>query len=356
MRSQKVFFLSSFLFLVVFALWWLKLPAPFFNNNQNRREIVVEDDNQNGYLVPTEQAVVPFQELTVPHLRARNYQSSLGELQEVGRNNDFISYLTNYDSDGLRIEALLTEPVGEKPINGWPAIIFIHGYIPPTEYRTREKYVDYVNSLARSGFVVLKIDLRGHGNSEGEASGAYYSANYIIDALNARSALENAEFVDGKRIGLWGHSMAGNVVLRSLASRPEIRAAVIWAGAVFSYEDWQEFGLSDGSYRPPNMLSNRQEQRRQLFAAHGEFSRESEFWRQVAATNYLADLKGAIQLHHAVNDDVVNVEYSRGLKTLLEQAGVTHEFYEYSSGGHNLIGSSFSQAMARTIDFFKKNL
>lgn len=314
-------------------------------------------DEQNlNTLVVEGSSTLPFQELTIPHLRNRTYQSQLGNLQEVGRNNDFISYLTSYDSDGLRIEALLTEPVGEKPINGWPAIVFIHGYIPPTEYKTREKYVDYVNSLARSGFVVLKIDLRGHGNSEGEASGAYYSADYIIDALNARAALASAEFVDGERIGFWGHSMAGNVVLRSLASRPEIRAAVIWAGAVFSYEDWQEFGLSDGSYRPPGMLTNRQEYRRSLFATHGEFSVESEFWQQVAPTNYLTDLQGAIQLHHAVNDDVVSVEYSRGLKTLLEQAGVTHEFYEYSSGGHNLIGSSFSQAMVRTIDFFKKHL
>lgn len=328
----------------------------FTTSNQDGRGRARSGDDQIFRLVRAEQTTLPFQELTIPYLRERNYLSQLGEMQEVARNNDFISYLTSYDSDGLRVEALLTVPTGEKPIGGWPAIVFIHGYIPPEQYRTREKYVDYVNGLARSGFVVLKIDLRGHGNSEGEASGAYYSSDYIIDALNARAALAATDFVDGERIGMWGHSMAGNVVLRSLASRPEIPAAVIWAGAVFSYSDWQELGLSDGSYRPPGMLSNRQERRRQLFATHGEFNVESEFWRQVAATNYLTDLQGAIQLHHAINDDVVSVEYSRDLTTLLERAGVTNEFHEYSSGGHNLTSPSFSQAMERTVEFFRREL
>ena len=317
-------------------------------------QVYQADEKSLSAPVIDESLALPFQELTIPYLRKRTYQSQLGNLQEVSRNNNFISYLTSYDSDGLRIEALLTKPVGDAPTGGWPAIIFIHGYIPPTEYRTREKYVDYVNSLASSGFVVFKIDLRGHGNSEGEAGGAYYSSDYIIDALNARAALEGTDFVDARRIGLWGHSMAGNVVLRSLVSRPEIKAAVIWAGAVFNYEDWRELGLNDGSYRPSGVLSNRQEQRRLLFTTHGEFSTESEFWQQVVATNYLTDLKGAIQLHHAVNDSVVSVDYSRGLATLLEQAGVDHEFHEYRSGGHNLTGSSFSQAMFRTIEFFKK--
>lgn len=220
---------------------------------------------------------VPFQELTIPYLRERTYQSQLSDLQVVARHPDFTTYLTSYDADGLRIEALLTEPTGVRPAAGWPGLVFIHGYIPPAQYRTRERYVDYVTALARSGFVVLKIDLRGHGNSEGEASGAYYSADYIIDTLHAYAALAAADFVDATRIGLWGHSMAGNVVLRSLASRPAIPAAVIWAGAVFSYEDWQQWGLNDGSYRPPGVLSDRQERRRQLFATHGEFNSASVF-------------------------------------------------------------------------------
>ncbi len=299
---------------------------------------------------------IPFFELTIPYLRQRNYTSQLGDLTPLTSTVKYASFLTSYTSDGLKINGLITKPAGQPPAGGWPAIVFIHGYIPPTQYRTQEKYVEYVNALASNGFVVFKIDLRGHGNSEGEASGAYYSSDYIIDTLNAYTALQSADFVDPNRIGLWGHSMAGNVIMRSVAVKPTIPAAVIWAGAVYSYQDFTQFGIQDNSYTPPGMTTQRQRRRQELFTTHGTFSPQSPFWFQVAPTNYLADFQTAIQIHHAQNDDVVKVEYSRNIAELLKQAGVSHEFFEYQSGGHNLTGSSFTTAMQRTVDFFKIHL
>ncbi len=72
-----------------------------------------------------------FQEITIPYLRARIYQSKLGEMQRVYDYLSYTEYLTSYDSDGLKINGLLTKPTGEVPAGGWPAIVFVHGYIPP---------------------------------------------------------------------------------------------------------------------------------------------------------------------------------------------------------------------------------
>lgn len=299
---------------------------------------------------------LPFREMTIPYLREREYKSSLGSLETFSQNQNYTSYLTSYDSDGLKINGLLTKPTGQQPSGGWPAIIFIHGYIPPTFYQTTTQYSDYVDYLARNGFVVFKIDLRGHGNSEGESSGAYYSSDYIIDALNAYSALQSSDFVNPQKIGLWGHSMAGNVVLRSLASSPNIPAAVIWAGAGYTYSDLAAYGIDDNSYRPPQISSERARKRQELFDTYGQFDEESLFWQQVAPTNYLKDLKSAIQINHAINDDVVSIEYSRNLKNLLEKASIPIELNEYSSGGHNINGISFTQAMQKTVEFFRDTL
>jgi uncharacterized protein len=299
---------------------------------------------------------MPFSEMTIPSLRARSYTSSLGERQMVSENNSYTSYLTSYTSDGLKINGLLTIPKGEKPKNGFPAIVFIHGYIPPTQYATLERYTDYVDYLARNGFIVFKIDLRGHGNSQGEAGGGYYGSDYVVDALNAYAALQSSDFVNPKAIGLWGHSMAGNITLRSLAARPDIPAAVIWAGAVYSYTDQLKYGINDNSYRPTGTNARNMQRRRLLFEKYGSPSAQSVFWKQVAPTNYLNDLKGAIQLDHAVDDDVVNIGYSQDLNTLLDKTSVPHELYEYPSGGHNISGSSFTQAMEHTVAFFKKYL
>jgi dipeptidyl aminopeptidase/acylaminoacyl peptidase len=100
----------------------------------------------------------------------------------------------------------------------------------------------------------------------------------------------------------------------------------------------------------------RQNRRRDLFEKVGSPSAQSSFWRQVAPVYYLDDLKGAVGLFHAINDDVVNIGYSRDLVTELEKASVSHEFHEYTSGGHNIDGASFVSAMQDTVEFYDRYL
>jgi len=294
----------------------------------------------------------PFQELTIPYLQNRNYSSKIGELQENDTFESYKSYLTNYISDGLQINALLTVPTTQQPEGGYPAIVFVHGYIPPSLYKTEQNYASYVDYFARRGFVVFKIDLRGHDESEGEAGGAYYSGDYVVDVLHAYIALQNFDQVNKNKIGLWGHSMAGNIVIRAMAAMPSIPKVVIWAGAVYTYSDFAEFRISDESYRPPSDDSTRRQKRDELFQTHGQFDPDSWFWQQVPATNYLADITGEIQIHHAVNDDVVAIGYSRRLDEILDSTTIPHELFEYTTGGHNITGSAFTQAMQRSVEFY----
>jgi uncharacterized protein len=294
-----------------------------------------------------------FQEMTIPYLKNRPYKSNLTDLNQALETSEYTGYLTSYESDGLTINGLLTIPKGKVPADGFPAAVFVHGYISPNSYQTLENYNSFVDYLTRQGLVVFKIDLRGHADSEGEASGAYYSGDYVVDVLNAYSALEQAEFVNKEKIGLWGHSMAGNVVLRAMVAKPSIPKVVILAGAVYTYEDFVEFGIDDDSYRPPATDSPRRQRREQLFNTYGEFDSNSWFWQQVPATNYLDGVMGEVQIHHAINDNVVDIEYSRNLHDILNQAGIINQLFEYQSGGHNLTGATFNQAMQRSAKFFK---
>ncbi len=319
-------------------------PSPIIEDNSS---IQTQLENSEPFL---------FQDMTIPYLREKAYEGALTSLEEVSSNSDYMSYRTTYISDGLTIYAQITKPANAMPEGGFPAIIFVHGYIPPARYQTFSNYASYVDALARSGFVVFKIDLRGHGESEGEPSGAYYSGDYVVDILNARAALRVTEFVNPEKIGLWGHSMAGNVGLRSFVVARDMPAISLWSGAVYTYEDLGKYGISDASYQPPDMNSERQKRREMLREMYGEFDKNSEFWSQVVPINYLDDVRGAIQLNHAVDDDVVNSGYSRDLNILLDNTDIVHEFNEYSSGGHNLSGSTFTRAMNDTIKFFHEHL
>jgi len=133
-------------------------------------------------------------------------------------------------------------------------------------------------------------------------------------------------------------------------------AVSIWAGAVYTYTDFSQYRIDDNSYQPPSQDSETRRKRNELFETHGSFDPQSSFWKQVPMTNYLADIKGAIQLNHVTNDPVVSVDYSRNLNKILEGTNIEHELNEYPIGGHNFTGSAFTQAMQNTVEFYKRNL
>ena len=143
------------------------------------------------------------------------------ETLEPGPN--YYRYIAYYLSEGLKIYGLLTVPYGQMPPTGWPAIVFNHGYIPPEVYRSTERYIAYVDQLARSGYIVFRIDYRGHDRSDGDATGAYGNPGYLVDVLNAVSALQAFPQADPQRIGMWGHSMGGYLTLRAMVISPAIQ-------------------------------------------------------------------------------------------------------------------------------------
>jgi dipeptidyl aminopeptidase/acylaminoacyl peptidase len=249
-------------------------------------------------------------------------------------------------------------PYGEQPAEGWPAIVFNHGYIPPDVYRTTERYIAYVDWLARSGYIVFRIDYRGHDRSEGEATGAYGNPGYSADVLNAATALQSFPQADPNRIGMWGHSMGGYLTLRSMVISPQIKAGVIWAGVVASYPDllyrWRRLG-SGMTPTPFPATSGARRWRQEWVELYGSPEENPDFWNSVSANSYLADLSGPLQLHHGTADDSVPLEFSQILYQQLQQAGKTVEYYEYPGDDHNL-SNSFGVAMQRTIEFFDRYL
>lgn len=308
--------------------------------------------------VTAEPAFDPGNELTIDALLELEIEGSqITFEQELAKGANYSRYIASYLSEGNRIRGLLTVPFGIAPEGGFKAIVFNHGFIPPTTYRTTERYVAYVDLLAQAGFVVFKIDMRGHDTSEGEPSGSYFSPGYTIDAISALKSLQTLDFIDPQGIGMWGHSMAGNLTLRAMLIEPDIKAGVIWAGAVYSYDDMTRYAISDPSFTPS--VSQQSPSLRRgavLREAYGQPNTAEPFWQAVSLTMHIDLLQHPLQLHHAINDDVVNVGYSRDLAAVLSEHGKPHEFYTYEGGGHNISSPYFDSAMRRTIDFFRANL
>lgn len=287
--------------------------------------------------------------MSIAGLRQGNYPGGKFIIEEqLANGTNYEQYIVSYLSEGLKIYGLLTVPLDEKPADGWPAIIFIHGYIPPAQYSTTDNYPTYQARLANAGFVTFKPDLRGHGNSEGQPVSAHYSEKYVVDTLYAINYLKNYPEVNPDRIGYWGHSNGGEIGLRTILISDDIKVASFWAGVVGSYIDmFETYNDKIGFLR--NVTST------ELVMEHGLPSTNPQFWNQLDPYNFLDDIHIPIELQHGTADESVPVELSLSLKNALENLNKYVTYYQYPGADHN-ISQNVSTAFERSIKFYRSNL
>ena len=301
----------------------------------------------------TPQPTPTFYPLMVEGMRQRVYPGSeITVEKQLNPGSNYTQQIVSYRSEGLKIYALLTIPNGKPPASGWPVILFNHGYIPPKDYRTTERYVAYVDAIARSGYIVFKSDYRGHGSSEGQARGGYSVPDYTVDVLNGLASVKRLPYADPQRIGMWGHSMGGHITLRSMVTTQDVKVGVIWGGVVAPYADL----LYNWHPTPPATLSSGATGWRGGFSAQfGTPEENPDFWAAISPSTYLKDLSGPLQLHHAEGDEEVPVAFSKNLFAQAQQAGLNVELYLYPGDNHN-ISANFALAMQRSIAFFDRYL
>jgi uncharacterized protein len=297
--------------------------------------------------------------LDILSMREADYTvSTITKEEKLTATTTYDSYIVSYLSDGFKVYALLTIPKSEKPKEGFPVIIFNHGFIPPKEYKTTEKYEAYVDFFARQGYIVFKSDYRGNGKSEGEASGPYFSENYHRDVLNAVQSIKHLSEANPNAIGMWGHSMGGNITMRSIVvNNKDIKAAVLWAPVAASYNTmFSNFFTKHETRDGVAIAEERRKRREELIKKYGTPETNPAFYNSVDPTNFLQFVTTPVQIHHGTADETVDITLSKELNTLFKKQNKFVEYYEYIGGNHNLSGAAFDIGMGRAKVFFAKYL
>ncbi len=175
-------------------------------------------------------------------LMSHGFQTNFGtiDVQEVAIVDEF---------GGYQVVGKLFRPVDATLFSPAPAVLGLHGY-------NNDKDVQRGTALelARAGFVVLVIDQIGHGDSEGSLTW------YLQGADNAYKWLAGLPFVNGDKMGIYGHSMGYIVAEQVALANPDHDALIFQSfgplphnfslthNVLHIWAEWEEFFTFGGIY------------------------------------------------------------------------------------------------------------
>ena len=214
-------------------------------------------------------------------------------------------------AEGAVMSGLLYRPPGLSETRRAPAVLLSHGYI-----NTREMQSPFAIELSRRGFVVLAMDMTGHGGSGGNVGAAGFGGP------SALAFLRSQPFVDKNQIGLAGHSMGGGPVLAAARSATDGYRAVALVGS------------APGLFGPPADVSpDFPRNLNVVFGGLDEFA--ALMWRTPKGTDLPRSekLKAVFGVATSVEPGRIYGNPALGTARRLDLPHVTHPWEHFSSGG-----------------------
>ncbi|MBI5305834.1 MAG: prolyl oligopeptidase family serine peptidase [Chloroflexi bacterium] len=298
--------------------------------------------------------------LAIDTLRSQNYRGGQIKItQTLASDEAFQRVLFEYPSDNLRITGMMNIPRGAGP---FPVVILNHGYFKPSEYKTGDGTLRAADNFARRGYLTLASDYRCYAGSQCGANPIY--VGYAVDVLSLIGALPSLSYADTSRIGIWGHSMGGQITLRVLTLNNSIKVASLY-GALTG-DDEVHYCWLYGCRTPLVTPAPRDSQAFQDLLPRSlegmptpsanSNARLHDIFLRSSPSRYLQYVDAAVIIHHGEKDEIVPREWSVQLSDALNARGKPVSMYLYPDAGHVFTGWDWQLFMARTLAFFDEQL
>ncbi|MBC7895778.1 MAG: DPP IV N-terminal domain-containing protein [Cytophagaceae bacterium] len=195
-------------------------------------------------------------------------------------------------------------------------------------------------ALAELGFVVVAIDGMGTPGRSKAFHDAYYGRmgdNTIPDQVaGIRELAQRYRFIDGEKVGIWGHSGGGFAT----------------AAAMFRHPDFFDVGIAEsGNHDNRNYEDDWGERYQGLLTRNGN----TDNYAAEANQTYAKDLKGKLLLAHGGMDDNVPPYNTTLVVDALIKAGKDFDLLMLPNARHGY-GSDSNYMMRRRWDYFVTNL
>lgn len=139
--------------------------------------------------------------------------------------------------NGKRLTATVhyPSPLPERKQANLPVVVICHGFTS-NRIGVDRLFVKTAQELSSKGFVVLRFDYAGCGESEGN-----YGENCFEDLLDQTyAAVSYASQLDGvnsSQITLLGHSLGGAVAVHSAVRDPRVKHLILWSAVGRPFND-----------------------------------------------------------------------------------------------------------------------
>ncbi|TAJ79236.1 alpha/beta fold hydrolase, partial [bacterium] len=131
-----------------------------------------------------------------------------------------------FSSDGLKLSGIVHIPADLRPGERRPAFLVLHGFGGNKEGRGS---IVIAEQLAQWGYVTMRFDFRGCGESEGER-GRILCLDQVADTSNAVTYMASRPEVDPERIALVGSSFGAAVAIYTGGADRRVAAVISCGG------------------------------------------------------------------------------------------------------------------------------
>lgn len=236
----------------------------------------------------------------------------------------------SFENEGQKLYGFLHLPGDPGP---HPAVALLHGF-GGNHIEPHALFPKAARALASAGIAALRFDFRGSGDSEGLFQDASIQTE-IDDAHAGIEFLRVQPQVDATRLALLGLSLGGLVAACAAASRPDIRALVLWSAVAHL----GELFMASSS---PNRLEHLEQHG---YTDAGGLALGRDFVQQamtVDPVTSLASWGGPVLIAHGTADATVPLDHAYRYKTA---AGDRAELMLLDGADHVFSGLPWEEAV-----------
>lgn len=240
------------------------------------------------------------------------------------------------------LRAMMIKPPDFDPSRRYPVIVY--GYGGPHGHMVRDHWRFFRNLwnqlLAERGYIVFSVDSRGadhRGKRFEDEIFQRFGDVEVADHAAAVSYLRRLPFVDPDRIGIWGWSYGGTLVVLSLLDTEDVYRCGI---AVAPVTDWH---LYDTHYT-------------ERYLGHPD-AEPDVYDRASVLSRDPRGLNESLLLVHGMADDNVFLRHTLSLVEELQDAGTQFDLMLYPGKTHLIAGKRTTYHLYGTIlDYLENHL